>query len=89
MEVICLKGHWHSDIEGATKCGPSHLVSKVEENPISYDRFNDVITIYGMKYAMDMFKHMAFSPTDEGRWYRILKREDGVITVEVKKEEPK
>ena len=59
---------------------------KPTERPFSFDQSNDVITIYGINYAMEMFKHMAFSPTD-GRWFKILKREDGVITVEVKKEE--
>jgi hypothetical protein len=51
----------------------------------AYDPTADTITIYGVKYAMELFKHLGIGPV--GRWLRVIKREDGVITLE-QKEEP-
>lgn len=46
---------------------------------ITYDVATDVVTIDGIKYARELFKHFAASPY--GTTYRIVERLDGVIAI--------
>jgi hypothetical protein len=49
----------------------------------AYDPVDDVLTIEGIRYSGDLFRYFALE-TPPGRWIRILKREDGRITLEQK-----
>lgn len=51
----------------------------------SYDAPNDIMTIEGIRYAGEMFREFGLGP-NPGKWLRIISIEDGVLTVEVKKE---
>lgn len=52
---------------------------------ISYDSETDVVIIDGLKFAREVFAFMASEPTP-GRWYRLIKREQGVVTIETRKD---
>ena len=41
----------------------------------------DVVTIYGIKYSGDLFRGLGLE-TPVGKAFRIVKREDGVVTIE-------
>jgi hypothetical protein len=47
---------------------------------VSIDCEARTIEIHGIRYAMDLFEAMAFSPV--GTWVRILSREDGLVTLQ-------
>jgi hypothetical protein len=47
---------------------------------IDYDAERRVLTIYGVKYAEEMFAALSFAPP--GKTLRIVERADGVVTVE-------
>ena len=51
------------------------LAAKVV-NPVS-----GVVNIGGMRFSMELFRMFDTSPAP-GPWFRIIKREDGIITVE-------
>lgn len=52
----------------------------------SYDKQQDIMTIEGIKYSGEVFREFGIGPTP-ARWLRIIKLEDGVLHVEVKKDE--
>jgi hypothetical protein len=45
----------------------------------SFDRDNDTLTVNGVKFAGLMFYGLATLP--EGTWLKLVKREDGVLTL--------
>jgi hypothetical protein len=49
---------------------------------IDIDLESHVITLYGVRYALELFEHIGVGPV--GTWLRIVKREDGVVTLERK-----
>lgn len=49
---------------------------------ITIDFEQKVITVYGVRYALEIFEHLGLGPI--GSWVRIVKREDGVVTCERK-----
>lgn len=46
-----------------------------------YDISRDIFTIYGMKYAGSLFRSLAKNGLNVGAWMRIVKREDGIISL--------
>lgn len=46
---------------------------------ISYDSESDTVTLFGVRYAANLFRVTGFAPA--GRWLRIVKRENGYVTV--------
>lgn len=44
------------------------------------DDQRDLLTVHGIRFAGDLFRHLAV-PTPPGRALRIIKAEDGVVTV--------
>jgi hypothetical protein len=76
-DVVSMQPEWQKEaITGAAE--------RAKENPVAYDPLNDVLVIYGIRYSMEMFRQMAFMPKEDGRWLKILDRQDGVITVKAK-----
>ena len=41
----------------------------------------DVITIYGIKYSGELFRHFGLNPSDE-RWFKIVENKDGILTIQ-------
>ncbi len=56
------------------------------QNGIKYDLCTDTYIIKGMKYSDDLFSAWAEGGMRIGETFRLVKREDGVITVEEEKE---
>ena len=53
----------------------------------SYDANNDLITIEGVTYTGDLFRLWA-RDLPLFQWHRIIRRENGVVTIETTKDEP-
>lgn len=53
---------------------------------IEVDDDRDVATIYGTKISGELLRTLG-EPTPSGRWFRIIKIENGVATIETKCEE--
>lgn len=53
----------------------------------SYDTGNDIMTIEGIKYSGEIFRAFGIGPTP-GKWLRIISLENGVLNVEVKRDQP-
>lgn len=53
---------------------------------IQTDDAADVITIYGIRYSGELFRGLGFD-LRPGRSFRILKRENGVVTIRVEPDE--
>ena len=51
---------------------------------IAYDETTDVVIIDGYKFARELFWNFTDSPP--GKWFRIVSRKDGVVTLEEKRE---
>jgi hypothetical protein len=67
------------------------LSNPLKDTPlkVSHDHFNDTLTVEGVTYSGELFRHLAFGPI--GRWYRLTERMycDGkpVVCVEMAPEE--
>jgi len=55
---------------------------------IEIDDERDIATIYGTKISGELLRTLG-EPTPPGRWFRIIKCEDGVATIETKFEQGK
>jgi hypothetical protein len=53
---------------------------------IQVDDENDLIVSYGVKISGVMLRTLG-EPTPPGRWFRVVKVEDGMATIETKMEE--
>lgn len=53
------------------------------ENFVKIDNERDVITIYGINYSGSLFRGLGLE-TPEDAWMKIIKREDGVLHIEMK-----
>ena len=51
------------------------------QNGIKYDFSTDIYTIEGMKYTRELFMDWAEGGLKVGQLFRIVHREDGVITI--------
>lgn len=54
---------------------------------VTLDDERDVATIYGVDIHGDLLRTLG-EPTPPGRWFRIIKVENGTATIESKFEEP-
>ena len=50
---------------------------------IEIDDHNDIATIYGTKISGGLLRALG-EPTPPGRWFRVIKCENGVSTIETK-----
>lgn len=48
---------------------------------VEYDPLADVLTIEGVKYSAMIFRELGF--LELGRWYKIVARNDGTLTITV------
>ncbi len=53
----------------------------------SYDNQRDELIIEGVRYSGDLFRGLGFGPTPAGRWLRIVKIDDGVVTIQERLED--
>lgn len=53
-----------------------------DKSEITIDLERNLITIYGVCYSLQCFEYLGLGPI--GTWLRIVKREDGVVTLERK-----
>lgn len=51
-----------------------------DKSEITIDLERNLITIYGVCYSLQCFEYLGLGPI--GTWLRIVKREDGVVTLE-------
>jgi hypothetical protein len=49
---------------------------------LSYDKEQDVLTVYGMHYAPSLFKEWSITGAKLGTTVRIVSRDDGVVTLQ-------
>jgi hypothetical protein len=54
--------------------------------PIKYDLSTDIFTIEGMRYSRDLFRSLAEAGIAEGHSFGILKKKNGKIIIEDRKE---
>jgi len=52
----------------------------IKSSPLDYDGWTDTLTIFGVRYSGGLFRALAFG--QPGEVFRILKRENGDISVE-------
>lgn len=54
-----------------------------DQKPLNfdYDLSVDILTIEGVKYSGDLFRHLGFEPSAEDQAFQIVKREDGALTI--------
>ena len=62
-----------------------HVRGPLSQN-VQLDDERDIATVYGVKISGELFRTLG-EPTPPGRWFRVVKTEDGVSTVEQKVEE--
>ena len=53
----------------------------MRSSEIKIDTESRVLTIYGIRYTFELFQHLGAGPL--GHWMRIIRREDGVVTIEL------
>ena len=46
-----------------------------------YEPWNDEFCIFGVRYTGELFRSLAKDGIAEDQWFRVIKREDGVITI--------
>lgn len=63
-------------LEAVLECGWLAVIPGLS---IDYNRETDVLTIAGVKYTAGLFRDLGGLQPD--RWIKIVKREDGVLTV--------
>ena len=51
-------------------------------SPIKYDLFTDTLTIDGVRYSRTLFRAWALGGLPLGQLFRIISRENGVVTIE-------
>jgi hypothetical protein len=54
---------------------------------IQIDDEADIVTLYGIRYSGEIFRGLGFD-LRPGQSFKILKREDGVITIQTARDEP-
>jgi hypothetical protein len=56
------------------------------EGNVTINNAEDTLTIFGIRYTGDIFRELAFAPVDADppRYLRIIKREDGFVTLQVR-----
>lgn len=69
MEVLCIKGHWHSDMESANLCGPSVLISKDNmpkdiQVPVAAEQNVIITKEYGPLMACDVRVRLDFQKAE-------------------------
>lgn len=52
---------------------------------VTFDDDMDQVVIDGVRVTGDLLRTWT-QPTDEGKWFRIVKKEDGVVTIFMKDE---
>lgn len=52
-----------------------------EKLDVSFDDVNEIATINGIKIAYGIFEHVT-EVTPPGGWFRVIKIEDGTVTLE-------
>ena len=50
---------------------------------VELDDERDIATVYGVKIAGELLRTLG-EPTPPGRWFRVVKVEDGVATIETR-----
>ena len=63
----------------------TRYASKGDENPAQWDPVTRTVEIRGIRYSIDLFESWAEDGFPDGTVFQIVKREDGVMTVEEKK----
>ena len=58
------------------------LETALTEDDIIIDRDKEIVTIYGIRYAMDLFRAIGCDGLPIGACLKIVTREDGVVTLE-------
>lgn len=51
---------------------------------ITFDDRQDIATVYGVKVSGELLRTIG-EPTPEGQWFRVVKVEDGVSTIETRR----
>lgn len=62
---------------------PTHYIIDNQEF-LRYDVFGNRFYIFGQKYSEDMMYFLSNQEPNSNLWFRVIKREDGVITLESK-----
>lgn len=50
---------------------------------VHIDDAHDILTVFGVKIAAPMLRRLSY-PTPKGQWFRVVKIEGGVATIETK-----
>ncbi len=64
-----------------------HVRGLISQN-VEIDDEADVATIYGTKISGEVLRTLG-EPTPPGRWFRVIKIENGLAHIETKHEDPK